>query len=195
MVNAGNASKIGGIVLFVMCGLPGLGMLAVGIAGLFGNPGDPTGLIISSCIGVALLPFGLYGGYAMIVRRPFRFVIDGWGVRVESTKGPNWAFAWSEIAGVWMPTATKAHGGLGRAGMHSTLVRLEFVPIDPQRFASEHPSLQRYHGRQNNHGAYRIPLGPGAGAVSVFDATLRAFARGRYRGVVDEGVAWGFRYS
>src|SRR5699024_1725081 len=95
----------------------------------------------------------------------------------------------------WVPTASKSHTGFGKAGVHSTLVRLEFVPIDQRRFAVDHPNLQRYYGRQNNYGAYRIPLGPGAGAVAVFDETLRGFAQGRYRGVVDEGIAWGFRYS
>ena len=194
-MNADDASKISGLVLFVVCGVPGLGLLALGIVGLLGNPDDPTGLIIGSCIGVALVPLGLYGGYAMIVRKPFRLVIDGWGVRVESVKGGNWRFAWFEVAGVWVPTASKSHTGFGKAGVHSTLVRLEFVPIDQRRFAVDHPNLQQYYGRQNNYGAYRIPLGPGAGAVAVFDETLRVFAQDRYRGVVDEGIAWGFRYS
>src|SRR5699024_943049 len=50
VLNADDASKISGLVLFVVCGVPGLGLLALGIVGLLGNPDDPTGLIIGSCI-------------------------------------------------------------------------------------------------------------------------------------------------
>lgn len=196
VVNSGNRVKVGGLILVCVCGVPGLVTFLTGIAGLFDDSDDHTGVIIASCIGAALLAFGVYGVYKTITMKPFRFVVDGCGVRMEQTGGKGWQLAWFEIAGVWLSTATKSHmGAFGRSDLHSTLVRLEFVPLDQRRFAFDHPNLHRYYGRQNRYGAYRIPLGPGRAAVPVFDETLRAFAQGRYRGVVDEGMAWGLRYT
>lgn len=196
VLSSGSGARVVGIILGSLCGVPGLLMLVTGIIGLFGDSDGHTGVIIASAVGAVLLVPGLYGVYRAATWESSRFVIDESGMRVEGTRQNDWRLAWFELAGVWIPTATKAHmGAFGGTGLRSTLVRLEFVPIDQRRFAADHPRLRRYYGRQNSYGAYRIPLGPGARAVQLFDDTLRMFAPGRYRGVIDEGIAWGFRYT
>lgn len=98
----------------------------------------------------------------------------------------------------------RAHWGI------STFVRLDLVPADPG-FLDRHRNLavfKRYTGRPGEaprstwaddigeqQAILRIPFGDMPQVASEVDAGLRRFAGERYHPPVNEGLAWGFRYS
>lgn len=196
MVNGGWATKVGGIAYSVLLGIPGFLMfltgLIMGLDAAVDGSEDAIGFAVLAVAGALAVGGGAYLLYKGVSQETFQLIIDETGVRVEGTSDQDWHIGWFELAGVWISTARKIHANRMGAAL---LVRLEFIPIDHWRFAHDHPRLQPYFGRQNNYGAYRFPLGPGKLASGILDDGLRTFAQGRYRGIVDEGIAWGFRYS
>lgn len=184
------AQKLGAIPAAVSCCLGFVALLSAFAGAVSGGPGTA---IIAGVIGIVFLVFGVGILVVVLPRSKQRVVIDPAGIRLEGTNGRDWQFAWVEIGAVITSTATKVTGTT--LMIRSTLVRVEFIPIDHQRLAVDHPHLQPYFGFQNDYGAYRVPLGPGKDLLHTVDTSLRVFGQQRYRGVVDEGIALGFRYS
>lgn len=129
----------------------------------------------------------------MVLYGNSRFVVDVTGMRVERSRRHSWQVGWFELTGVWICSASRVHPGA--FGATATLVRLEFAPLDQWRFAYEHPSLQRYHNRQNGYDVYCLSLGPGNETMQRVDGGLRDFAPGHYGGVVGAGNVSGLRYT
>lgn len=187
----GKRGKVAGLGLAVICG--GIGLITIISMFTGGIDGGAGAYIGAGIIGGLFLLVGLAGLFTAVAGPSHRLVIDPMGMRLEGAGPRDWQVVWGEVGAVVASSASKVSGpfGIGR----SKLIRLEFIPIDHQRFAAAHPQLQQFLGRQNNYGAYRIPLGAGSKTGQSLDAGLRAFAPQRYQGVVDEGIAWGFRYT
>lgn len=190
VIALGKRGKRAGLGLAVVCG--GIGL--VSIISLFTGGVEDGATIGVVIVGSIFLLLGLAGLFMAVFGPDHRIVIDAAGIRLDGAPPSRaWQTGWPELAVVATSTASKVNPQ--GVPMRSVLVRLEFIPVDYQRFATEHPQLRPFFGRQNDYGAYRIPVGSGKKIAHALDGGLRAFGQQRYRGVVDEGIAWGFRYT
>lgn len=123
--------------------------------------------------------------------RPRRLIIEPAGIRWHDPAGTPWALPWPELGAVAISTALK----IRRGGRSTTLVRLDLWPRDPG-FDARHPELREQWEASGAKGRYRVGLGPRASALGPMDHALRSYSPpGVYRGVIDDGIAWGFRYT
>jgi hypothetical protein len=123
--------------------------------------------------------------------RPRRLIIEPAGVRWHDPAGTPWAVPWPELGAVAVSTALKIRKG----GRSTTLVRLDLWPRDPG-FDARHPEMREQWEASGARDCYRVGLGPRANALGPMDHALRSYPPpGLYRGVIDDGIAWGFRYT
>lgn len=166
------------------------GLIAVGAAvagAVSGGTGSRTG--VGVCGGIMLLIGLLPLVFWHWVFRPRKLIMESRGVRWDDPRGKPWAVGWAEVGMIAVSTAERA----SRTGM-TTLVRLDVLPRDPG-FPARHPEMAHLVRHKDGQMSYRLPLGPHSTYLTVVDNGLRRFAPpGLYRGVVDEGFAWGFRY-
>jgi hypothetical protein len=187
---AGSAMKVIGIA--AICG--GIGLIAIiaALAGaVSGGGGGRIAVIVIGLIFLALgvAPLAKYG----TLTRPRKLLIEPGGIRWDDPKGAPWALPWNELAGVAISTATKVSRGQA-VTTRTTLVRIDLFPGD-QGFAARHPELAHLWEHSGARQCYRLPLGPVGKHITAIDNGFRMYAQGKYRGVSDEGIAMGFRYT
>jgi hypothetical protein len=190
-VGKGNWVKI--ILMLVVCG--GIGGVSVVSAFVGAVDGGVVGRIVGGTLGAVFLLLGVLPlALHRRLTRPRRLVIEPAGVRWDDPRGAPWRMAWQEMAAVSVSTAAKVSGVGTGFSSRTTLVRLDLVPRDAEVFA-RHPEMRHLWEASGGRQAYRLPLGPHGSFVGPIDAGLRTFAPGLYRGVIDEGIAMGFRYT
>lgn len=173
----------------VMCGGLGvLGLVAAFTGGVVGGEGVRIAVIVLSLIflAIALAPLLML----RTLTRPRKLIIEPDGIRWDDPRGTPWYVPWSELAGVSISTATKVK----QYGFRNTLARVDLFPGDAG-FQDRHPEMAHLWEASGAKQSYRLPLGPYEKHVGELDRALRAYAQAKYRGVIDEGIAWGFRYT
>lgn len=191
--------KLYGCCLVPLCW--GLSIWAIVWLFTGGTDSERVGVVVASILAGVFLLLGGYTWWKAATAKSGQITIDQTGIRMNASKGSDWQVGWAELAAVAMPLAIKLNRERRTSPFYrprrvrkpTLLVRLEFIPNQHERFAADHPALQEYLGRQNEYGAYRLPLGPDQedNGASV-SAALGVFAQGRYHGVIDEGVLTGF---
>jgi hypothetical protein len=186
----GTATKT--IAVAAICGAIGL---AATLAALLGAvSGGLGGRIVVLVLGLIFLALGILplAKYKTLTR-PRKLLIEPGGIRWDDPKGAPWAVPWNELAGVSISTATKISRGQAITTT-TTLVRVDLFPGD-QGFQSRHPEMAHLWEHSGAKQSYRLPLGPKGDSITAIDNGLRMYAQARYRGVIDEGIAMGFRYT
>jgi hypothetical protein len=178
-------------VAAICCAIGLTATLAALLGAVSGGLGGRIVVLVLGLIFLALgiLPLAKY----KTLTRPRKLLIEPGGIRWEDPKGAPWAVPWNELAGVAISTATKVSRGQAITTT-TTLVRVDLFPGD-QGFQSRHPEMAHLWEHSGAKQSYRLPLGPKGDSITAIDNGLRMYAQGRYRGVVDEGIAMGFRYS
>jgi hypothetical protein len=177
------------LLVGAMCGGLGvLGIVAAFTGRVVGGSGVRIGVIVLSLIffAIALAPLAML----RVLTRPRKLIIEPDGIRWDDPRGKPWYVPWSELAGVSISTASK----LKPYGFRTTLARVDLFPGDAG-FQARHPELAHLWEVSGAKQSYRLPLGPHERYVRELDRVLQAYAQTKYRGVIDEGVAWGFRYT
>ncbi|GAB3407970.1 hypothetical protein GCM10027569_20590 [Flindersiella endophytica] len=186
----GQATK--SIAVAAICGVIGIvSVLAALLGAVSGGIGGRIVVIVLGLffLGIAVLVLSKY----KMITRPRKLLIEPGGIRWEDPKGAPWAVPWNELAGVAISTATKISRGQAITTTR-TLVRVDLFPAD-QGFQSRHPQLANLWEHSGAKGCYRMPLGAKGDSITAIDNGLRMYAKSLYRGVVDEGIAMGFRYT
>lgn len=195
VLNVAAASNVKIIVGCVIAGVIGLvTVVSVLLDKVEGGTGARIvgGVIGSICLLAALVPLLTFP----ITFRPRKLVVEPAGIRWDDPRGKPWALRWQELGAVAISTAEKVTRGTGSGfSTSTTLVRMDLWPRDPG-FPTRHPEMQHLWQASGAKGCYRLPLGPNRKFVTPLDAALRGYAPpGLYRGIGDEGLAWGFRYT
>jgi len=145
-------------------------------------------------VALVLIGFGLF----RVLRGGFRrgaLIVNPHGLHWQERDGLRWTVGWRELSTTSISTAQKRL----RSGSFNhrvvLLVRVDLVPGRQDAF-TRYPALRELWEASGARGCYRVALGPRSGYVPALDWALRAYAPpGVYRGVIDDGVAWGFQYT
>lgn len=152
------------------------------------------------------LGFGAVAAYAWPrASWPRALEIGTGGVRHDDPKGDRgFELRWEELGTARVSRAVKrTNAGLsadpvsravGRRLGDSTLVRIDLTPVD-ESAETAHAEMKRFRRRSTAGPVWRLPFGPRPELCEPVDAALRRFGGPRYRELLDEGTAWGFRYS
>lgn len=177
------------LLVVALCGGLGvLGIVASLTGGVAGGDGVRIAVIVVSLIffAIALAPLLM----ARMLTRPRKLIIDPGGIRWDDPRGKPWSVPWGELAGVSISTASKYNQDFTRR----TLARVDLFPGD-EGFRERHPEMAHLWEVSDAKQSYRLPIGQyGKHAVEI-DQALRTFAQAKYRGVIDEGMAPGIRYT
>lgn len=171
------------------------GVLGLGVIIMTFVKGYSTGQTIGGvlvgllCIGIGILPVLMMS----VLKVTQRLTVNAHGFTWEGPKGEAWTVGWNELNQVAVSTALKRNPSLWMRFLDKTLVRIDFLP--GQGFQERRPELTRYWEKSGAKGCYRLPVGKIKKYVGDLDGALRTFVPQKYAGVIDEGIAWGFRYS
>lgn len=171
------------------------GVLGVGLVIFTLVKGYSTGETIGGvlvgllCIGLGLMPVAMM----TVLKVRQRFTLNPHGITWEGPKDASWTIGWNELNQVAVSKAVKRNPSLWMRFLDKTLVRIDFLP--GQGFQERHPELAKYWEHSGAKGCYRVPIGKIKKYVQVLDGALRIFVPQKYIGVIDEGIAWGLRYS
>jgi hypothetical protein len=192
MIDLAEGTATKSIAVAAICGVIGLvSIIAALVGAVSGGMGGRIFIVVLGLVflGIAALVLSKY----KMITRPRKLLIEPGGIRWEDPKGAPWAVPWHDLAGVAISTATKISRGQAITTTR-TLVRIDLFPAD-QGFQSRHPQLANLWEHSGAKGCYRMPLGAKGDSITAIDNGLRMYAKSLYRGVVDEGIAMGFRYS
>lgn len=160
----------GGIIIAVLIGGLGVATLTIGTVESINDDPPLAGLIIG---GIFLL-LGLSALYTPLFGERVRIVIDSAGARLENAgKKNNWSVTWDELASVttWTTRTNRPDEPTTRQTF------LQFAPVDPEHFYTDHPGLQDSMSRE---AGYRVPAGSGPERAPALDAALHTHAASRY---------------